>query len=171
MIALLSWLFLTWYISSRNGTVFLYFISMSLIVINLGLSATISDIRLSERPAEIKDFVGGSVALSAGKHATLDTIYRISSILSFFSLWLTTAILMYNYRDKVSIRSFTYWILLLIPLLYFLFISLYQLFIANMMFSFLPNDPVTISIIITAITSRLSVASLLHSRSGRFLSM
>jgi hypothetical protein len=126
---------------------------MSLIVINLGLSATISDIRMSERPTEVKDFVGGSVVLSAGKHATLDTIYRISSILSFFSLWLTTAILMYNYRDKVSIRSFTYWILLLIPLLYFLFISLYQLFIANMMFSFLPNDPVTISIIITAITS------------------
>lgn len=153
LVTTLSYLFLSWYKSTRRLTVFLYFFSMLVISINLVLSATISDLRLSDRPTEIKDFIGGSVELSAGRHYVIDNLYKITSILSFFSLWLTTALLMYNYRDKMKIRAVSYWILLSIPLLYYLLISLYQLFLANIMLSFLTEDPVTVSIIITAIMS------------------
>jgi hypothetical protein len=126
---------------------------MLFIAINLVLSATVSDIRLSERPIGIRDFVGGSVDISAGRHIILDTTYEVSSILSFFSLWLTTAILMFNYRDKNTFHSVSYWIILSIPLLYFLLITLYQLFLPQIMLNLLTNDPITYSIIITGIES------------------
>jgi hypothetical protein len=66
-----------------------------------------------------------------------------SSILPFW----TTAILMNYYREKL-INSLVYWILLSIPLVYFLIAYFYQFFIGNLLISYAQVDPVTVSIIL-----------------------
>jgi hypothetical protein len=38
-----------------------------------------------------------------------ETIYRVSSFVSFFSIWVTTAILMNRYREKL-VNAIVYWI-------------------------------------------------------------
>ncbi len=87
----LSTLFFSWYKSNHNLITFLYFISLSLIAFNLVITAIIKDIKINDRPHEVKEFNGGSEDLDAGKYAVLDSTYNISSILSFVSIWITTA--------------------------------------------------------------------------------
>src|SRR4029079_14007850 len=67
--------------------------------------------------------------------------------LSFFSIWTTTAVLMSSYRDEL-ISSIIYWIILSIPLAYFLITYFYQYILGNMLISYLEADPVTVSIIL-----------------------
>src|SRR5687768_8816573 len=100
-IVMLSILFLLWYKSHHNRIIFLYFVSMFLIAFNLVMTATITVAKLTDRPEEIRKFVGGTVDLSVGKYELLNNVYKISSILSFVSIWITTALLMNHYREKL----------------------------------------------------------------------
>jgi hypothetical protein len=148
----LSALFLSWYKSNHNLIVFLYFISMSLIAFNLTMTAVISDLKLADRPDYILQYVGGSTDISVGRHKIAEDIYQFSAIASFFSLWTTTAVLMKTYREKLF-SAVVYWVLLCLPLAYFvlntLFISVFQYFFSP----FLSADPVLASIILTLILS------------------
>ncbi len=56
------------------------------------------------------------------------------------------------YREKL-INAILYWILLSIPLLYFLINYLYQFIFANILVSYLTIDPITVSIILTTFLS------------------
>ncbi len=148
----LAALFISWYRSSHNWIVFLYFSSMLLIAFNLLTTALITYVKLIDRPDEIKEFFGGTVDISVGKYVFLDNIYTASSIMSFVSIWITTALLMNYYREKL-INVIAYWIVLSIPLLYFLVNYLYQFILATILFTYLANDPVTVSIILTTFLS------------------
>jgi hypothetical protein len=151
-IIMLSILFLSWYKSHRNRIIFLYFVSMLLIAFNLVMTATITVAKLTDRPDEIRKFVGGTVDLSVGKYEFLNNVYKMSSILSFISIWITTALLMNYYREKL-INAIIYWILLSIPLLYFLINYIYQFIFSGILISYLTIDPITVSIIITTFLS------------------
>ncbi|HET9807352.1 MAG TPA: hypothetical protein VFP49_10615 [Nitrososphaeraceae archaeon] len=148
----LSMLFISWYKSHHNKIIFLYFISMLLIAFNLVMTATITVVKLIDRPDEIRKFVGGTVDISVGKYVFLDNVYKASSILSFISIWITTALLMNYYREKL-INAILYWILLSIPLVYFLINYFYQFIFANILTSYLTIDPITVSIILTTFLS------------------
>jgi hypothetical protein len=74
----------------------MYFISMSLIIFNLVLTNLIVNINLFDRPEKLREFVGGSMDLSAGKYGFLALLHKISSVLSFVSIWLTTALLIHS---------------------------------------------------------------------------
>ncbi len=148
----LSMLFISWYKSNHNKIIFLYFISMLLIAFNLVMTATITVVKLIDRPDEIRKFVGGTVDISVGKYVFLDNVYKASSILSFISIWITTALLMNYYREKL-INAILYWILLSIPLVYFLINYVYQFIFANILISYLTIDPITVSIILTTFLS------------------
>ena len=148
----LSTLFFSWYKSNHNLITLLYFISLSLIAFNLVITAIIADIKINDRPHQVEQFVGGTEDLDAGKYAVLDITYNISSILSFVSIWITTALLMYNYRNKL-INSIVYWTVLSIPLIYFLVIYFYQFIFGNLLSSYLAVDPITVSILLTAFLS------------------
>jgi hypothetical protein len=65
---------------------------------------------------------------------------------------MTTAILMSSYREKL-IGAVKYWIILILPLVYFLMTYFYQFFLTNMLSSYFQNDPVTVSIIVSAFLS------------------
>ena len=89
---------------------------------------------------------------SRGKNRFLSDLYSITSLISFFSIWMTTAILMNSYREKL-IRSVTFWIILVLPLVYFLMTYFYQFFLSNLLNSYFQNDPVTVSIIVSTFLS------------------
>jgi hypothetical protein len=145
-------IFFSWYKSSHDRVVFLYFVSMSLIAFHLILTTIFIDAKISDNQYRVAEYVGGSGDVSGGRHLLLDNIYRISSFISFFSIWMTTAILMSSYREKL-IGSVKYWIILLLPLVYFLMTYFYQFFLSNLLVSYFQNDPVTVSIIVSAFLS------------------
>jgi hypothetical protein len=124
----LATLFFSWYRSSHSLIVFLYFVSMIVIAFNLIMTAAWASAKLSP-PHLIGEYIGSSGEMSPGKFLVLDFIYRVSSFMSFFSIWITTAILMNNYREKL-VNAIVYWILLSIPLVYFVVTYFYQLLVA-----------------------------------------
>ena len=145
----LSLLFLSWYKSRHDMIVLLYFISMSVIAFNLIMTGAFISVKVNDRPQLAGEFVGSSGDLTGGRHQLLDNIYRISSFMSFFSIWITTAILMNYYREKL-INAIVYWVILFIPLVYFIITYFYQFILGGILVSFLEIDPVSVSIIIGA---------------------
>ena len=148
----LSLLFLSWYKSSHNLMVFLYFISMAAISFNLIVTAYYASTNIADRRSQIGEFTGGSIYISTGRRAILDNAYTISSIISFISIWITSALLMKNYRNK-WINAVAYWSILSIPLVYFLVNYSYQYILGNLLTHYLSNDPIRGSIIITTFLS------------------
>lgn len=124
----LSLLFFSWYKSHHDTIVLLYFISMSVIAFNLVMTAAFIGVKVNDRPQLAGEFYGSSGDLTGGRHQLLDNIYRISSFMSFFSIWITTAILMNYYREKL-INAIVYWVILSIPLVYFIITYFYQFII------------------------------------------
>jgi hypothetical protein len=143
----LSLFFFSWYKSNYNLIIFLYFISTLMIAFNLIMTATYTSAKVSERPATNGEYVGASGFFASDKYSLFENAYRISSFMSFFSIWVTTAILMNYYREKLT-NAIVYWILLSIPLLYFLITYFYQFIFGNLLISYVGIDPVTISIIL-----------------------
>lgn len=148
----LSGLFISWYSSSQNSLVLLYSISIGLIVVNLMLTAVYSVISINDRPDEIRRFVGGSMNISAGRHILLHNLYLVSSILSFVSIWITTALLMKNYKDNL-IHALAYWGLLSLPLIYYSINYFYRFIFGSVLVDYLTIDPLTVSIALTAFLS------------------
>src|SRR2546423_6108229 len=149
LIIWLSMLFLAWYKSNHNFIVFLYFVSMLVIAFNLIMTAAFIGAKVSDRPQHAGEYVGSSGDISGGKHVLLDNAYRISSFMSFFSIWVTTAILMNYYRERL-IKAIVYWVILSIPLVYFVITYFYQFILAKILISYLAVDPITVSIVIGA---------------------
>jgi hypothetical protein len=145
----LSLLFFSWYKSIHNLIVLLYFISMSVIAFNLIMTGAFVSVKVNDRPQLAGEFVGSSGDLTGGRHRLLDNTYRISSFMSFFSIWITTAILMNYYREKL-INAIVYWVILTIPLVYFIITYFYQFILGSILVSFLEIDPVSVSIILGA---------------------
>ena len=125
---------------------------MLIIAFNLIMTAAFIDAKVSSRPPQAAEYIGSSGDITGGKYALLDVIYRISSFMSFFSIWITTALLMRYYRERL-INDIIYWIILLIPLVYFIITYFYQFFLAKILISYLAIDPITVSIILGAFLS------------------
>ena len=119
-----SILFLSWFRQNRKFVIFMYFFSMSMLLFNLILTNFLVNINLTDRPDIIREFRGGSIDISGGKYGLFELLYKLSSILSFTSLWLTTSILMYSSKDRLR-TQIRYWIMPAILMTYFL-ISLFS---------------------------------------------
>jgi len=148
----LSLLFASWYKSNHSLIVLLYFVSISLIVFNLIMTIVITDLKLTDRQEEILEYVGGSVDISIGRHVTIQSIYEASTIASFFSIWVTTAILMNSYKERL-VNVIIYWILLSVPLVYFIINYLLRFILLQLLGPYLTTDPITVSIISTTFLS------------------
>ncbi|MBV9177105.1 MAG: hypothetical protein JO297_08705 [Nitrososphaeraceae archaeon] len=148
----LSLLFFSWYKSNHSLMTFLYFISMLIIAFNLVMTAAFADAKIIDRPSRAGEYVGSSGDISGGKHLLLDDIYRISTFISFFSIWITTALLMNHYREKPA-NAIIYWIILSIPLVYFIVTYFYQIILSSLLISYLEIDPITVSMVLGAFLS------------------
>jgi hypothetical protein len=145
----LSFLFFSWYKSHHDLIVLLYFISISVIAFNLIMTAVFTGVKVNDHPDLIGEYVGSSGDLTGGRYRLLDNIYRVSSFMSFFSIWVTTAILMNYYRERL-INAIVYWVILSVPLVYFVITYFYQYILGNILNSSLAIDPVSVSIILGA---------------------
>ena len=153
LIIRLSISFLYWYNSNHNLIVFLYFISMILISFNLIITCTVTIAKITDKPEEIKRYVGGTADLSGYKYQLLDRFYKISVIVSFVSIWLTTVLIINRYREKTTVNFVILWIILSLPLLYFLTSYAFQFILLDIFNASLRIDPVRIAIVFTAILS------------------
>ena len=142
-----SLLFLSWYRSSHSVIIFLYFLSVAMIAFNLIMTAGFSSIQVFQGPRQIGEFVGSAGTYYGDINTILDNTYRLSTFLSFFGIWITTAILMNYYREKL-VNAITSWILLVLPLVYFIIAYFYQFVLGNIFTSSLESDPVTFSLIL-----------------------
>lgn len=143
----LSILFYSWFRSRHNAMVLLYFISISLIAFNIIITAPYVVLKLSYMPRIIGEFIGTSGDTTSGMRLPLKDIYNATTFLSFLSMWITAAILMNYYREKL-INAILYWVLLSIPLVYFIMTYFYQYLLGGLLSSYLQIDPVTVSIIL-----------------------
>lgn len=148
----LSLLFASWYKSNHSLIVLLYFVSMLLIAFNFLMTIIITDLKLTDRQEEILEYVGGSVDISTGRHVTIQYIYEASIIASFFSIWVTTVILMNSYKERL-VNVVIYWILLSVPLVYFIINFLFRFILLQLLGPYLTTDPITVSIISTIFLS------------------
>ncbi len=143
-------LFISWFRLKRGFVFSLYILSMAMIIFNLIMTATVVTIGLNERPIEIRLFSGGTMDISAGKYIHILTLFRISAILSFISVWLTTVSLMRTSRDQI-IGKILYWVILIAPLSYFITSYFAQDILSDLLFPSLKSNPVLISLIFTSI--------------------
>ena len=120
-----------------------------MIAFNLIITTPYVSLKLSFMPHVIGEFIGSAGDLTAGKPLPLKDIYNITTFISFLSMWITAAILMNYYREKL-ISAMVYWVILSIPLVYFIITYLYQYILGGLLSSFLQIDPVTVSIILGA---------------------
>jgi hypothetical protein len=96
-----------------------------------------------------REYVGGTGTISVGsRYQLLNDIYSISSIISFGSIWITIALIVKYYREK-SINPVVYWTTLSIPLIYFLVNYTSKFVFANILGSYLTDDPISASIVLT----------------------
>ena len=151
-VAWLSVLFFSWYRSNHSKVILLYFLSMLIISSNLIITAISTCIKVTYRPELRGPYIGGGGDVSGVRDVLLDTILRITSFMSFVGIWLTTVILMNSYREK-RFNSVAFWILISLPLVYFIITYFYQFILARTLISYLEVDPVTVSIILSAFLS------------------
>jgi hypothetical protein len=143
----LSILFYSWFRSIHDPKVLLYFVSISMIAFNIIITAAHVDQKLSYMPLLIGEYIGSAGDTTGAMRLPFKDIYNASTFISFLSMWITAAVLMNYYREKL-INAILYWVVLSIPLVYFIITYFYQYFLGELLSSYLQINPVTVSIIL-----------------------
>jgi len=142
--ALLSWRFIIWLKSHKNRIIFTYlfaslFISMSAIS---GVVYFLDQLLYGPPVVHAQQYADFIRHVATG-NPTLVYFYAISSAVAFVLLWLGTVFLLQGYGKKIGNRK--YWIIMSIPLLYFL--SQFQPSILNFLLSYASDNPVLFNFI------------------------
>jgi hypothetical protein len=141
---ILSWQFIIWIKSNKNRLILPY------LVASLFISAsTIAGVvyfldQLFYRPDVIypKTYGDFLTHVEIG-NSSLVYIYTVTSAIAFVLLWVGTVFLLQSYRRKLG--RWKYWILMFIPLLYFL--SQFQPVVLNFLLSYVSNDPTLFNLV------------------------
>lgn len=142
-------LFISWLRMNKNITLFLYSMSLSFIIANLLVTNLIVGIGINDRPDHIRQFLGGTMDISSGKYSILADLLKITSILSFVSIWTITALVIQTTRSRRTILI--KWILLLVPLVYFLVSYFSEDILYTLLSPIFQSDPINASLIFSAI--------------------
>jgi len=126
----------------------LYFITIILIGFNLLVTSYYTALKINDRPQQIREYVGASIDISHGKYVSIESVYKISSIVSFIFMWVVTGILMTNYKDRF-IKTLASWILLSLPIIYFVFTYFSQPIFSYILFPYITHDPIFVSLVLT----------------------
>jgi hypothetical protein len=144
----LALLFITWFKLKHNLIFLLYFITIALISFNLIMTEIHTFIKINDRPNIIREFVGGSGDITYGKYTLIDNLRKISLTLSFVFMWISSILLISNYKDN-PIRTIVLWLIISIPLIYFLLIQFTHIIFRILLFDYLTVDPISVSIFVT----------------------
>ncbi len=148
-LAILSKHFFSWFMSSKSFVVLLYSLSASVFVLSAVFSLVfVSDIML--KLPNIIQFHYGSFPYFYGPESPSFYLYNgyvISSILSFILMWVATAMFLYHYSQKLGKTK--YWIIISLPLVYFL--SQFATFLLNIFDPFMQVSPVFFGVLLSII--------------------
>ena len=101
-----------WIRSNSNLTVLVYIVAIVLLAANV-LSLTIFHFITSASAPKVIDSYGcGLTCIS--QRPTLTLIYSVTYYLSYFAIWFSSVILLYNFRNKM--KKVTLWTLILLPI-------------------------------------------------------
>ena len=145
--------FFSWYRSNRSIVVIFYAISSTLIAANAILTLMLVDIILLQQPSEVQPHTGpvpptlSLFFVSISLTSILNQAYIITTVASYVSFWFSTALLLYQYSERLGRTK--YWIALSIPLLFF--ISQFMPFFVDLFSSFRESEPILFSLIYTVI--------------------
>jgi hypothetical protein len=121
LLLVLAQKFFYWFRLNRNKVVLMYALSSFL----LAIKSTISLMLITVMSSGISSYVGssqiGGMTLSISSNplaSTLNQTLTITTVLSFIIFWISTAMLLTSYAKKLG--KISYWVLLSIPLIYFL---------------------------------------------------
>jgi hypothetical protein len=142
-----------WFKSRRNYIILLYIITFSLVSANIVVSLIYYEqILLRSSKTEIRPypiFVYVSAFYSQPTDESLSTIYNFIFILSFLVIWVTTMVLLNQYKYRIG--KIRYYALTVIPLIYFIFP--FHTYFANLLSLFVLNSPIAVSVIYTILFS------------------
>jgi hypothetical protein len=142
--ALLSWRFITWVKSNKNRLILVYLLA-SLFISASAIAGVIYLLdQLFYQPDVIypKSYGDFLTHVEIG-NSSLVYVYTISSAIAFVLLWTGTVFLLRSYGKKIG--RWKYWILMSIPLLYFL--SQFQPIVLNFLLSYVSDDPMLFNLV------------------------
>ncbi len=142
--ALLSWRFIVWIRSNKNRLMIIYLIASLFISVSAIAGVVYFLDQLFYQPDVIypKTYGDYLTHIEIG-NSSLVYVYTISSAIAFVLLWTGTVFLLQSYRKKIG--RWKYWILMSIPLLYFL--SQFQPVLLNFLLSYVSDDPMLFNLV------------------------
>jgi hypothetical protein len=148
VLALLAFRLTTWLRVNRNLVGLLYSLAIAILAINSFLAVIYLNIEYSDNAPVVRPVRGLTGAFGTIGH-TLQPTYIIISVISFILTWTATVFLLKNYSS--SLGKIRFWILVAIPLAYFL--SQFQSIFLFSFSEFRISNPVLFGIIYNLIIS------------------
>jgi hypothetical protein len=142
--ALLSWRFIIWLKSHKNRVTVTY-LAASLFISTSAISGVVYFLNqlLDQPPVVHAKLYSDFITHVETGNPSLVYFYMIFSAVAFVSLWLGTVFLLQSYGKRIGSRK--YWIVMSIPLLYFL--SQFQPAIVNFLLSYASTDPTLFNLV------------------------
>jgi hypothetical protein len=146
----LSHRFLLWSIPNKNKIVLAYAISMGVLSFSgIFTILYINNALSGQRDIAYIQSLKSPIAIVASIQNIFSSSYFVSSVAAFILTWFATILLLNHYSKKLG--KIRYWILVLIPLVYFL--SQFESIFLNLFVSFRKEDPILFGVIYTLIFS------------------
>jgi len=144
LLGFLSQRFLSWFRSNHNPVVLAYSLAIIVISINAVFTLLYVTNELASKPTVIQPAIT-PVATYGSVYGIFNAGYVITSIMSFIITWIAAVLLLHNYSRKLGRAK--YWILVSIPLVYFL--SQFQPLFLNVFESFRLSEPILFGVVYT----------------------
>ncbi len=144
ILAFLAKKFFAWFRSSRDIVMISYAIAMVILTVNIFFMVVYVIDMLNSRE-DVTRYTQSPVINVTNASNIFNTIYFVSSIFSFVMVWVATVFLLRYYSKRIG--SAKYWILVSVPLFYFL--AQFQLIFFDLFESFRLSDPTLFAIIFT----------------------
>ena len=146
LLGFLSQRFLSWFKSDRNVVVLAYCIAIMMIATNavFTLAYVTNGLISAQRGATIQPAIAPLASFNS-VYDIFNSAYFITSILSFILTWVATVLLLRSYYRKLGRGK--YWILVSMPLVYFL--SQFQLVFLDAFAPFRLSEPILFGVVYT----------------------
>jgi len=144
LLGFLSQRCLSWFSSNHNPDVLAYSLAIMMISINAIFTVLYVTNELISKPSNIQPEIT-PVAPYGSVYDVFNSGYVITSIVSFILTWVATVLLLHNYSRKLGKAK--YWILVSIPLVYFL--SQFQPLFLDVFEPFHLSEPILFGVVYT----------------------
>ena len=144
MMALLSWRFIIWLKSHKNRLIVMYLLATLFISVSAfsGVLHFLDQLLLQPDVVHPKQY--GDFIIHVGRgNLSLVYFYALFSAVAFVFLWIGTVFLLQSYQKKLG--GMKYWIMMSIPLLYFL--SQFQPLVLNFLLTNSSGNPVLFNLV------------------------